>query len=172
MSIMNFLSNHQSGRFRSKQKGTGMVEILIAAGIMAIVMVAVINVYHSLAALSLQNTEKIQSTFLLEEGVEAIHVMRDNSWTTNIAALSTNPTYYFRFQGGTWVATTTPQIIDEFTRTFRLADVSRDGSFNIVTLGGSNDANSRKVTVTVSWYARAGTTTASVDTYIFNTFNN
>ncbi len=154
------------------QKGTGMVEVLIAAGIMAIVLVTVINVYHALAALSLQNTEKIQSAFLLEEGVEAVRILRDRGWTANIASLSSEGVYYLNFQGGTWVATTSRQIIDGFDRKLVISPVNRDGSFNIVTSGGSVDTNSRKATITVEWNTRNGTTSTSIDTYVFNTFNN
>ncbi len=156
----------------SGQAGTGMVEVLIASGIMAVVLVTVIGVYHSLAALSMQNTEKIQSAFLLEEGVEAIRIMRDSGWTSNIGPLSVNQTYYFRLQGGVWQATTTPQIVDEFERRVVVSDVYRDGSFNIVNSGGTLDANSRKALISVSWSTKSGTSTISAETYVFNTFNN
>jgi Tfp pilus assembly protein PilV len=152
--------------------GTGMVEVIMAAAIMGIVLITVINVYHSLATMSLQNTSKIQTTFLLEEGVEALRVMRDSGWNTYIAPLTVGRTYYLKFQGGLWVATTTTQVIDDYTRSFVLADVNRDGSFNITTSGGSADANSRKATVTITWDDKNGTTTKTVDTYLFNTFGN
>lgn len=153
------------------QRGSGMIEILIAAALMGVILIAVINVYSSLTALSLQNTDKIQSTFLLEEGVEAIRTMRDASWS-NISNMTVGQTYYLRFQSGAWLATTTPQIVDDFWRTATVSNVSRDGSFNIVSSGGTVDANTRKVQISVAWEVKTGTTTRSVDTYIFNTFGN
>lgn len=150
-----------------------MVEILIASGILGIVMITVINVYHSLAALSLQNTEKIQSAFLLEEGVEAVRVMRDAGWAANIVSLTVDQPYYLRFQDSTWTATTAPQIIDGFDRTVTFSNVMRDADFNVVSSGGTvADASSRKATVSISWATRLGTSTGSVDTYISNSFGN
>jgi hypothetical protein len=155
------------------KQGFGMVEIIIASAIMGAVIVSVISVYHSLAEISLQNTPHIQSAFLLEEGVEIVKVMRDTSWTS-IASSTVGTPYYFRWEqaSSTWRATTSPQLVDIFTRTVTFADVNRDTDFNIVSTGGTVDINSRKATIEVSWNTDEGTTTKSVDTYIFKTFNN
>lgn len=148
-----------------------MVEVIIASAIMGSVIIGIINAYRSLVDISLQNTEKIQSTFLIEEGVEAVRVMRDTSWS-NIASSTVGTTYYLKWRNGNWTATTTPQIVDIFTRTIVYSNAYRDGSFNLVESGGTADTNSRKATVSVAWPGQAGTTTRSVDLYIFKTFNN
>lgn len=155
------------------QIGFGMVEVVIASAIMGAVTVSVISVYHSLANISLQNTPHIQATFLLEEGVEAVKVMRDTSWS-NIASSTLATPYYLKWEpvSGTWVATTSLQLVDIFTRSLVFSEVERDGDFNIITNGGTVDPNSRKVTVEVAWPSDEGTTTKSVETYIFKTFNN
>lgn len=152
------------------QKGFGMVEVLIASGIMSVVIVTIIGVYHSLAELSLENTPKIQAAFLLEEGTEAIRLMRDTTWA-RVASTTLGTTYYLRWQSGSWVATTSPQMVDIFTRTIVFSSVQRDGSFNIVNSGGSVDNSSRKATIAVTWPTQNGTSSRSIDMYIFNTFN-
>ncbi len=167
--IINNKSKYAGSRSEGSA-GTGLVEVVIASAILGTVIVSVISVYLSLARISLQNTEKVQSTFLLEEGTEAVRLIRDTSWT-GISSAALNTDYHLRWQGGTWVATTAPQAIDEFTRTIRYSSVSRDGSFNILPSGGVNDSGTRKATVSVSWTGQAGTTSRSVDMYIFNTFN-
>lgn len=164
-------NNIKTVKSGSLEKGSGMVEILIAASLMGVILIAIINVYSSLTALSLQNTEKIQSTFLLEEGVEAVRVMRDTSWTT-ISGYPTGTTMYLRFQSGAWVATMTPQVVDDFYRTITFNKPGRDASFNLMPLGGTDDPNTRRITISVSWEGKGGTTTKSVETYVFNTFGN
>ncbi len=155
------------------QKGFGMVEIIIASAIMGAVIVSVISVYHSLAEISLQNTPHVQAAFLLEEGVEVVKVIRDTSWS-GIASSTVGTVYQFRWNqsNSTWTTTTTPQVVDIFTRTVIFSNVNRDADFNIVSTGGTLDANTRKATIQVSWRTDKGTTTKSVDTYIFKTFNN
>lgn len=154
-----------------KEKGSGMVEILIASAIMVTVVISVVGVYHSLTRISLQNTENIQGAFLMEEGVEAVRVMRDNAWS-NIASSTVGTPYYFRWQSGTWRATTSPQVVDVFYRTVVFSNVNRDTNFNIVTSGGTLDTGTKKATISVSWPSRTGTTTKSTDMYIFKSFNN
>lgn len=164
--------------FSKKNKsGFGMVEVIIASAIMGAVIVSVISVYHSLAEISLQNTPHIQSAFLLEEGVELVRVMRDVSWTS-IASSTINTTYHLgwtKTNPTMAIATTSQQSLLDlniFTRTVTFSNVYRDTDFNIVSNGGTLDLNSRKATVQVSWPTDKGTTTKSIDTYIFKIFNN
>lgn len=159
------------------KKGFGMVEVIIASAIMGAVIVSVISVYHSLAEISLQNTPHIQSSFLLEEGVELVKVMRDTSWAS-IASSTVDTAYYLgwtRTSSPTAVATSSPNNLLDlniFTRTVTFSNVNRDTDFNIVSSGGTLDPYSRKATIQVSWPTDKGTTTKSVETYIFRTFNN
>lgn len=176
-----------------------MVEVIIASAIMGAVMVSVISVYHSLAEISLQNTPHIQSAFLLEEGVELVKVMRDTSWES-IASSTVDTVYHLGWAKATspsvvstptinaayypgWiktssymaVATSTPDNLLDlniFTRTVTFSNVNRDTDFNIVSTGGTIDPYSRKATIQVSWPTNKGTTTKSIETYIFRTFNN
>ena len=153
------------------RKGFGIVEAIIASAIISVVLVAIISAYQNLSRLSLQNTENIQAAFLLEEGGEIVRIMRDNNWS-NISSLTNGTTYYATWNGTTWVSTTTPNEIDVFTRTFVFSNATRDMNFNLSQTEGTEDPNSRLVTVSVSWdnYGN-GTTTKSLQTYIFNTFN-
>lgn len=153
------------------KKGFGIVEAIVASAIIAVVLVAIITAYQNLSRLSLQNTENIQAAFLLEEGSEIVRIMRDNGWS-NISTLTNGTNYYSYWNGSTWLSTTTPDKIDAFTRTFVFADATRDVNFNLSQTEGDIDPNSRLVTISVSWdnYGQ-GTTTKSLQTYIFNTFN-
>ncbi len=155
-------------------KGVALVEILVAAAIIASSFVAVLGVYANLSSLSLQSLPKLQAAFLAEEGIEALHSMRDGGYSTNIGNLSSVPKYYLVYAQNTeaYGATTTTTIIDSrFYRTVQIEDVYRDGAYNIAS-SGTLDADTKKATVMVSWQNNNATSTHTLQTYVFNIFDN
>jgi Tfp pilus assembly protein PilV len=156
------------------QSGISLVEVVVGAAIITSFLLAALVAFQSGLILNGRNVRLAQATFLAEEGVEALKLMRDTSYSTKVAALSAGTTYYLEFAGGTWLATTTnvyPSV--GFERRFVLSAVSRDNSTkDIVTSGGSVDASTTKAVVTVAWREGTGTTTRSISTYITNLFSN
>ena len=119
------------------------------------------------------STTRVQAAYLQEEGMDAVRILRDDSWTNNIASQTPGVAFYLTFDGTTWKSTTTNTFIDTvFMRTATLDSVYRNGSQDIVSSGGNLDANTRKVTVSVSWADRGATTTQTLATYLTNLFNN
>lgn len=149
-----------------------LIEVLVAAAIIVSSVVSIMGAYGGLTSLSLKNTPKLQAAMLLGEGAEALRIIRDSGWTENIASLSNGTTYRFTWDtaGGRWRATTSAFMIDGmFDRTFTLSAVSRDStSYDPVTTGGTLDTGTRKASIQVSWNDGTGTTTKSVETYIYN----
>lgn len=164
-------------RAHKDKKGMGLVEVVIASAIVMASLVSIMGVYNSMATLSLRNTDTIQATFLAEEGVEIVRILRDKGWA-NIASTTNGVPYsfYWNNASSTWVSTSTIIESDIFERQVVYSAVYRDANFDIIpTLGGPSgtlDTNSKKVTVTVSWPSQTGTSTKSLDSYVFNTFNN
>jgi len=155
-------------------KGVAMVEILVAAAIIASSFVAVLGVYASLSSLSLRSLPKLQAALLAEEGVEALHSMRDEGYNANIGNLSTAQTYYLAYIQNieAYRATTTTTVIDSrFYRTFQIENVYRDGAYNIAS-SGTLDTDTKKATVVVSWQNNNATSTHTLQTYVFNIFDN
>jgi Tfp pilus assembly protein PilV len=150
-----------------------MVEAVIAISILAVILTALGTVSTKILSSSLDNTAKIQAAYLSEEGLEATRLLRDQSWSTNIAPIVSGSGFYLYFNGTSWSATSTNTLIDStFERRVILTEVRRDSSQRIVSSGGSIDPNIKKVTVNVSWNIRGATTTRSVSTYLANVFNN
>ena len=159
---------------RARQsKGFSLIEIVLGVSMITTVLLSVMLYYKKVLDVSETTTRHIQSGFLIEEGFESIKLLRDTSWSTKIAPLSTSTSYYLYWSGTAWTATTTPQNIENvFTRTFRLSDVKRDGSDNIA-VAGTLDAGTKKVDVYVSWQKRGGAmATDTAETYITNLFSN
>ena len=156
------------------QKGFSLIEIVLGIGMLTVSMVSITSYYKKVLDVSNDTTRHIQSGFLLEEGLESVKMLRDQSWTTKIAALSTTTSYYLYWSGAQWTATTSPQLIENaFVRSFQLTDVKRDASDNIANVG-TYDPGTKKLTVYVAW-SHKGTKNVATDTaetYVTNLFNN
>jgi len=156
-----------------KNKGFSLLEIVIASAILLLVTVTVFSSFATALSVSSKNTASLQAAFLLEEGHEALRNMRDWGYSTYIGSLSNNTPYRLAWESNHWMATTSTALIDgKFDRTFTLNTVNRDASHNIVASGGSVDANSKKVTVSVSWRSGNSTTTRTMESYVSNIFSN
>jgi Tfp pilus assembly protein PilV len=157
-------------------KGFLLIEVVLAVGMFTVVLISISAYFQKALEVSKDTTRRIQSGFLLEEGIEAVKFLRDQSWDAEIATLTPGTSYYLYWDGGTWVSTTTPQMIEDiFTRSFRLANVNRDFVSNdIVSSGGYTDVGTKKLFIDVAWLRRGGgaTTTDSAETYITNLFSN
>jgi len=162
--------------------GFTLVEIVVGVGMLTMFLGANFLYFRKVLDVSQQTTRHIQSGFLLEEGVEAVKLLRDKGWGANIATLTNGTKYYFTWDSinREWDVTTTPQLVENlFTRYFILAAVYRNvGTDNIVpaSVGAPDvlDTGTKKVVVTVVWPLRSSTvtSTSSVETYISNIFNN
>ncbi|MBX4189126.1 prepilin-type N-terminal cleavage/methylation domain-containing protein [Candidatus Parcubacteria bacterium] len=154
-----------------KEQGISLVEVLVATSIILVALMALIGTFNLYVKIALGNAASAEAAYLAEEGVEAMKLIRDSSWSTNIAPLTVATDYFLTFQSSTWKATTTYALIDSrFERKIQLAAVNRDVSSNIAAVG-TPDVNTRLVTVNVSWNDHGVTTTKSIATYITN-FNN
>ncbi len=164
-------------RFNSsvQNRGVTVVEIIVGAALFTAFLVAISQYYTRAFRISQATTQKIQSGFLLEEGVEAVRSMRDESWGTYIASLTTGTPYYLNWNGTKWVTTTSPIVVENlYYRTITVNEVLRDGNDDIISSGGTTDPGTRKLTVAVAWQNtnETGTTTLSVDAYLTNLLTN
>ncbi len=155
-----------------------VVEVLIAASIITVSILAAMAVAQKSVYVSRQAFHTTQATFLLEEGAEAVRVLRDNAWS-DISSLIIATNYYPTFSGGTWTLSTTANTVGIFTRTVVLADVNRDTSVDpntstskdIVSSGGALDSGTKLITVTVSWTEGGATITKNLKFYIIDIFS-
>ncbi len=162
--------------FKKNTRGIGSLEILIGATIIVTGILALIIVFNSFFSFALANDANVRAAYLGEEGLEAMFFLRDGSWSTNIASLSTTSAYYLAWNSGasTWqTSTASPAYIDNlFLRKITLANVKRDGTGKIVTSGGTLDSNTRLVTATIQYFQGHATTTQTMATYLTNFYGN
>jgi Tfp pilus assembly protein PilV len=157
----------------SKNSGFMMVEIVVAAAIIVVSILAAMTVAQKSISVSRQAFHTTQAAFLLEEGAEAVRIVRDNAWS-NISVLTAGTTYYPKFSSGTWTLTTTSSdgIVGIFTRSITFASVNRDNTTkDIVSSGGTVDSGTKLATVTVSWSEGGTTVSKTLQFYIINIFS-
>lgn len=140
--------------------------MIIASSVIAVVLILLIGSIQNTVEVSQRALERTQASFLLEEGAEATKAIRDTSWSS-ISSLTPGTTYYLSYNGSAWVFTTTPVVIDRFTRSIVVTNVSRNATDDIAA-SGTTDSGTKLVTVTVSWSASTGLQTKSLAFYIAN----
>jgi prepilin-type N-terminal cleavage/methylation domain-containing protein len=157
----------------SRASGFGLIEIVIASAIVSVVTVSLAYVFILSSRINDQTTERARAHFLAEEGLEVVRYMRDKGWATNIQPLEMSTPYYLVFTAASsqWSLTTDvqPTIDNTFSRTIVFSPVSRDGLYDIVLSGGTNDPDTLKVVSSVTW---GGSNTVQLPTYITNMFSN
>jgi len=153
------------------KKGFGMVEVLVGASIISLTLMGLVSLGQNYLKISNRNNEALQATFLLEESLEAVRLLRDDDWDVNIATLSSETDYFIIFNGSQFEATTTYGLIDGlFERKIVVSDVFRDPNDIIVPVGTLDDGI-KKITAQVSWNSPSGTTTKSISTYLADIAN-
>ncbi|TSC75841.1 MAG: hypothetical protein G01um101430_11 [Parcubacteria group bacterium Gr01-1014_30] len=149
--------------------GFSVIEIIVLAAIVIIAFVA----FFGLAAFSLRNLFLIKETTraneLAQEALEAVRNFRDGTtWDSNgIGALSAGVPYFIQLNSDVppkWELILGQETIDIFNRQIFFSDVQRDANDDIVESEGTNDPDTRKITVIVSWEGK----TVQVPTFLTN----
>ena len=154
------------------------LEVIIAVALVSIVFVTLLGIGFLSLNISALLQQESQADSLVKEELEAIRAFRDetvDSWdTTGLGSLDTGVAYHLAKSGDplAWSVETGSETIGIFTRQVVFDSVLRDSNNNIVESGGTDDPDTKKVTVTVAWLAGAATTTTQMSTYITNLFGN
>ena len=153
-----------------RNSGFMVIEILIAASIITVSILAAMTITQKSVYVSRQAFHTTQAAFLLEEGVEAVRIARDNAWS-NISSLILNTNYYLTFSGNTWTLSQTTNTIGIFTRVVSIANVKRDNITKDISATGTDDLGTKLVTVTVSCGEGGVTIVKTLQFYITNIFS-
>jgi len=135
---------------QSQHKGFGFVEIIIATAIITIVITAFALAIRANIFLSSKNSDQNQAALLTEEASEALQILRDQGWTSNIDSKTTETQYYLYWNGSSYTLTNTPtETNNGFWVQIIFDEVYRDTNDVITTTGGTVDTDTRLVTIRV-----------------------
>ncbi len=131
-----------------KEKGQTLIELLIAIGLSAILIPALLVGFSVTRDGRAQQEQRLQATSYLLEAQEAIRIITANNWDNLV-----NGTYHPVVSGSTWALAVGSETISEFgfTRQIVISDVFRDINGDIVASGGILDPSTKKITISVSW---------------------
>lgn len=128
------------------QKGQSLVELLLTIALVSIIFPALLTGFVSTRNNRAVRDQRQLATAYLNEGQEAIRVIRANGWSN----LSSG-TYHPIVSDSTWTLTSGSELIDgNFTRQIVIEDVNRDSNGNI-SQNGTLDPSTKFITISVSW---------------------
>lgn len=138
----------------NKQRGVGLVEVIVGSAILAVVLFAFTSSLSLYSRANADATSRSQALYLAEEALEVVRGLRDAGWTSHIATAAVDVEYGISFDTGSsvWTLVSSPDTVEEFTRTLIFRDVYRDSNDNIVAdTSESYDPDSRLLEVEVAW---------------------
>ncbi len=127
--------------------GQSLVEIVLVIGLMSVLLPALIVGILSSREGKAQQKERLEATALLKETTEAVRSFRESGWSS----FAVNGTFHPTVSGSSWILTSGPDTINNFTRAVDISNVSRNSSGTITTTGGTLDPSTKKVTITIAW---------------------
>jgi hypothetical protein len=156
---------------RSTHHGFSVIEVIVGAGIVALVVTAIATAWTFYEKLSSQSVRVVQADVLIEEGAEVVQYWRDKGWTSYISNLTTGTTYYIYWDGSDYKSTTTPTASNGYLRAVSLSAVRRDVSDNISTTG-TTDPDTLLATLTIYPNSTTSPMIMQAQTLVHNVFDN
>ncbi len=148
-----------------------MVELIVISAVLSIIVIAASYVAKKSIEVSSRTIHTMEASFLLEEGVEVMRILRDSNFDNVDPAIEGYSNQYLTLVSNTWSLVDAPQTNGIFTRIINIYPVYRDATTSdIVTSGGVLDTGTSKITVTVSWSEGTTTLSKSLTFYLSDLF--
>jgi len=153
---------------KERQKGIGIIEVLISISIITIVFFSFLTLSQYSLKLQSQNKSKLEAANIAIETIEAARSFRNENWD-NFFALSIGTLYYPVISNNKWtLELDNPGLINgKYNRWIIVESVLRDANDNINN-SGIEDNQTRKITALVQWQDREQTKEISLNTYLTN----
>ena len=147
------------------------MEILVVIAIAIIAFTAMLGFFALDARVSERNRSRLSALSLAEEAMEAVRYFRDNnSWSAGLGSLAIGMDYHPVISGSSWNVVSGNENINKFNRKIVVNPVSRNANDNIEDIYNpvNNDADTKKVIVTISWTDRFGLISETLTAYLTN----
>lgn len=146
-----------------------LVELLLVMGLAAIIFPALLTGFIASREGKPQQKQRMQAITILKETEAAATSVRDMDWSL-FAALPIATLLHPEISTGRWTLVPGAETINGITRQVIINDVYRDINGNIVTIGGTLDPSTKKITNTISWSQPRASSINSV-MYLTRTIN-
>ncbi len=155
------MNNHKSG--------FGLVEIIVAIALfVTIATVGITTVLGSFSSNRLGD-EETEAALVAQEGIEAARSIVKKGWSTPFLATTCSGGCGVSSSSGSWIWSGTANVSSPFNRQIYVSSVQRNGSGDVVTSGGTDDPDTKKITSRVSWnFTSARANIVELVTYVTN----
>ena len=154
------------------QNGQSLIELLIAIGIGAIIIIAGVTATVVYLRVSSQDITYQGATFLAQELVDNVTVAAEGDWYK--IANASNSVYYLATSTTGFVVNNGSEArkIDELTyfRSFFATSTCRSAA-DAIGACGADDPSTKKIKITVDWQYRGATSTVEIEQYVTRTSN-
>lgn len=158
--------------FGNKTGGISIIEALVSIGVLGVALLALLGFIAFSLEQSLIMKQTTQATALAEETMETIRNFRDNTtWSGGLGLLTNGIAYHAQKSISNpvqWQMIQGSETVNGFLRSAVFTQVLRDGNSNIVVSGGTQDVNTKKITVVVSWSERGRAHQVQLINYLTN----
>ena len=152
-----------------KNLGFGIVEVIVAMSIFIIIAVTAVTTIIGSFSTNRLGDEETKATLIAQEGLEAARSIKNQGWANPFLGTLCTSGCGVSISGGVWSWLGSSNTSGNFTRIITVANVQRNGGSDIVTSGGTDDPDTKKVTSTVTWnFTPARNNTVSLATYLTN----
>ena len=135
------------------QKGYGILEIVLVVSIGLVIFLGVQGYLSLSLKIAIQDASENEALYLAKSSLEEARALRDGGWA-NVSALTLGNQYNFQATGAdpqAIAAVAGTKTIGKYTAWIRTYSVARDINDDIVSSGGTVDANTLKIVSSVSW---------------------
>jgi len=157
----------------NKKRGVGLVEVIVGSAILAVVLFAFTSSLSLYSRANADATNRLQALYLAEEGLDVVRGLRDAGWATHIATTSVDTDYGISFDpvNSVWAFVSSPETVEEFTRTLTFRDVYRDSNDDVVSDPYETyDPDSRILEVEVTWPGVQDSQQVRLESIVTNVF--
>lgn len=162
------------------KRGVSVVELLVVMAVVAIGFSALFALSAFALGTAGRGKQVAMASELARQEMEAVISYRNAvDWNSDdpqnqydgLGVISTGADYHMATSTGDpvrWMALAGAGTSGGFTRTVRFETAQRNSDSDIVETGGTDDPDTKRVTVTVSWVSRSQTHEVELRTYLTN----
>src|ERR1700722_3636994 len=125
--------------------GQMLVELIIAIGIAAIMLPALLTGLYASSQSKPQQQQRAQAVALLAQTESAMRSIKNSSWSS----FANDGTYHTAIVNNQWTLAANAQTVNGLTQQVVVSDVYRDTNDAIVSSGGTLDPSTKQVAVTI-----------------------
>lgn len=133
-------------------KGFSLVEIILAAALFCIFSASALLLLFSSLKAEQQGNQTQTALSYATDGIEAVRAIKDDSFDRLVDTEGSG----LVFSGGEWDLSSDHDDFEIYRRVVSISPAERDGDGNIVSSGGTEDLNMKRVLSFVSWTTPSG----------------